>query len=383
MRTMIRTATITGASKLLRLLVRPRRGNDSQPLVDPRRILLLKPCCLGDVLLTTPLLEAVRRGFPSAEITYAVGQWSRPMVETSRHVDNVLVVPDQWTPGSMLVVARDLRQRHFDLAFVPERSPLPALLTLLAGIPTRVGLDSRGRGFAYTHPVPVAQTVVHEADIYLLLARSVGLMEGERRLWFFPSTTDRSDATSLLDALRGEGPLVVLHPGGGSNPGMVLERKRWLPGRWAMVADALNAELGTRTLIVGSAAEAALAETVRAAMHTPATIVTQQWRWGMLAAVIESAALFLGHDTGMSLLANAVGTPHVVVFGPSDPQMYGPYGLHGRCVWRPSVESPCFYDGSAPERCACAGQCMRNIEVDDVFRVARALLHERADKAGR
>ena len=124
----------------------------------------------------------------------------------------------------------------------------------------------------------------------------------------------------------------MLHPGGGSNPGMVLERKRWLPERWAAVADELHAGYGAQVLIVGSAAEAELAARVQASMHAPAMIMAQQWRWGVLAALIERAALFMGHDTGMSLLANAVGAPHLVVFGPSDPQMYGPMArMAARC----------------------------------------------------
>ena len=369
----LRTAGITGGSKLLRLLLRPQKRSSST-LPDPGRILLLKPCCLGDVLLTTPLLETVRRSFPRAEITYAVGQWSRPMIETSPHVDAVLTVPDRWTPGSALAAARELRRARFDAVFVPERSPIPALITLLAGIPTRVGLDSRGRGFAYTYPVPVPQTVVHEADLYLLLARAIGLEAGERRLWFFPTENDRAEAAALLAEVRGDGRLVVLHSGGGSNPGMVLERKRWLPERWAAVADALYDELDARMVLVGGPAEGVLAAAVRQHMRTPSTTMVRRWQWGVLAAVLESAALFLGHDTGMSLMANAVGTRHVVVFGPSDPQMYGPYSPHGRYVWRPTAPSPCFYEGSAPSACPCAGQCMRNVEVDYVLGAARALL---------
>ena len=372
----MRTAAISGTSKLLSLLLRRSHGPADSPTsqLNLSRILLLKPCCLGDVLLTTPLLAALRRNYPQSEITYAVGAWARPMIETSRHIDAVLTIPDRWTVGSIPIVARELRKRGFDAVFVPERSPVPGVLTLLAGIPIRVGLDSQGRGFAYTHPVLVPETVIHEADLYLLLAQALGLAPGERRLWFFPTAEDRREAERLLAELPGEGPLVVLHPGGGSNPGMLLERKRWLPERWARVVDTLHAERGARVLIVGSANEASIAAAVGATIRTQAAVMARQWRWGVLAAVIESAALFLGHDTGMSLLANAVGTPHVVVFGPSDPQMYGPYGASGRSVWRPTRQSPCFYNGTAPIVCPCAGQCMRNVEVADVLRAIESVL---------
>ncbi len=379
----MRTAAITGASKLLRLLLRGsgRLAGAARTGTEPSRILLLKPCCLGDVLLTTPLLAALRRGYPRAEITYAVGAWARPMIDGSQHVDSVITIPDRWTPGSILAVARELRRHDFNAVFVPERSPIPGVVALLAHIPVRVGLDSRGRGFAYTHPVPVPQTVIHEADLYLSLAKAMGLPPAERRLWFFPTAGDRREAAELVAGLGGEGPLIVLNPGGGTNPGMVLARKRWLPERWAAVADALWRERGARILLVGSADESAVAALTAAAMEAPAIILARRWRWGVLAAVIERAVLFLGHDTGMSMLANAVGTPLIALFGPSDPQMYGPYGPSGRYVWRPTPPSPCFYEGAAPATCPCAGQCMRNIEPHDVLHVVDQLLGAPRERA--
>src|SRR5918997_1568984 len=112
----MRTAAITGTSKLLSRLLRRSHGlaDSLTSQLKLSRILLLKPCCLGDVLLTTPLLAALRRDYPEAEITYAVGAWARPMIEGSRHVDEVLTIPDRWTPGSISVVARELRRRHID-----------------------------------------------------------------------------------------------------------------------------------------------------------------------------------------------------------------------------------------------------------------------------
>ncbi len=370
----MQSAIITGVSQTLRFLTRRAQLQDNLQGRQPKRILLLKSCCLGDVLLTTPLLAALRQGYPEAEITYAVGAWSRPMIQDSPHVDRTITIPDRWTPGSMLAVARELQAYGYDAAFVPERTPLPGIVCWLAGIVVRVGLDSGGRGFTYTRPVAVPQALMHEADLYLLLAKAMGLDAVARHLWFFPTTADRAAAASRLREMRGSGPVVVLHPGGGTNPGMVLPRKRWLPERWAKVADTLSEKYDARILVVGSENEDDAARAVYEAMRSPATILARQWRWGELAALIERASLFLGHDTGMSLLANAVGTPQVVIFGPSDPQVYGPYGPSGVAVWAPTPSSPCFYEGTAPAVCPCAGQCMRNIEPEDVLHSAQQFL---------
>jgi lipopolysaccharide heptosyltransferase II len=363
----LRTRLITLVTRLLR----PLGGNAAGTRPAARRIVLIKPCCLGDVLLSTPLLAALREGYPDARITYAVGSWSRPMVEHSAHVDEILELPDRWTPGSLVAVVRALRLRGYDLAVVPDRSPLLSLLAWTAAIPARAGLDSLGRGFAYTHRAPVPALVEHEADVYNRLAAALALPEPQRRLYFFPTTAAGERAVELERQVAGAGPLVALHPGGGSNPGMRLPRKRWLPERWARVADSL-AERGARVLVLGGPGDEAAVEAMIGAMQRPATTLVQRWSWDDLGALLRRCALFGGHDTGMMHLAVAVGTPVVAVFGPSDPQLYGPYGS-GIAVWRPTPQSPCFYNGEVDPECPCAGQCMRTIEAEDVLAAVERL----------
>lgn len=376
----MRTSLLTALTRLLGLWF--RRASSKTPFESPARVLVIKPCCLGDVLLTTPLVAQLRISFPDAQITYAVGRWSRPMVASNPHIDATLPVPERWTPGATLAFVRALRAGKYDAVFVPERTPLLTLLVWLAAIPRRVGLDSRGRGFAYTHRAPVPPFVVHEADLYSSLATAAGLPPPPRRLFFAPDTTGHTAAAELLAELDdGTGPLIVLHPGGGQNPGMTLHRKRWFPERWAVVADTLIAEQGARVLVVGGPGdEAAAAELERSMRYQPVATLVRRWDWSTLAALIQSSALFLGHDTGMMHLAAAVGTPTLAIFGPSDPQMYGPYGAHGRAIWHPTHWSPCFYDGAALPDCPCNMQCMRNVDADEVVAAARDLLQQQPDK---
>jgi ADP-heptose:LPS heptosyltransferase len=297
------------------------------------------------------------------------------MVATSRHVDEVLTLPDRWSIGSLIATMRVLRQRCFDIVFVPDRSPVLTLLTWLARIPQRVGLDSAGRGFAYTHPVLVPVSVIHEADLYSQLALAVGLPQPPRRLFFFPTRTGEEAAASIIARYRrGGGPWVALHPGGGQNPGMTLLRKRWLPERWAAVADELIASNNAQVMLVGGPGDHEVVASVAEAMQARPEVLVQRWDWSVLGAFLEGCDLFLGHDTGMMHLAAAVQTPTVAVFGPSDPRLYAPYGLYTSYLWRPTPFSPCFQYGVVLPNCPCAHQCMRNIEVADVLEAARRLL---------
>lgn len=296
------------------------------------------------------------------------------MVATSPHIDDTLTLPDRWTLGSFVATVRVLRTRQFDVAFVPDRSPTLTLLVWLAGIPVRVGLDSAGRGFAYTHRVPVAFEVMHEAAVYGRLAPAAGLPVPPQRLFFFPTQKGAQVADALIEREQvGDAPLVIIHPGGGHNPGMSLPRKRWFPERWAAVVDALHAH-GVRILIVGGPGDEAAVAQVSSAMRTEARALVRHWDWDELGALLQRSALFLGHDTGMMHLATAVETPTVAVFGPSDPQVYGPYGNLTRYVWHPTEYSPCFFAGAAVPDCPCAMQCMRNVDVFDVVAAAREML---------
>ncbi len=346
----------------------------------PARILILKPCCLGDVLLTTPLVHALRLRYPLAHLTYAVGPWSRPMVATSRDLDAVWTIPERWTPSTLTAMLRALRLRRFDMVFVPDRSPLLSGLVALAAIPVRIGLDSTGRGWGYTHPVPVVASVLHEAELYSMLGHPVGITQIPRQLHFFVLSNAEVEATTLrasLPTAKEAGPFVILHPGGGANPGMTFQRKRWLPERWAIIADRLVLDHAATVVLVGAPSDQAAIDAVTAQMRMHASVWVKQWDWTVLAALIKSADLFLGHDTGMMHLACAVGTPTIAIFGPSDPQMYGPYSPLGTFAWYPTPSSPCFQNGTAPADCPCAGQCMRNVEVDTVWAKLETLLEKR------
>lgn len=372
----MRTWLITLLARLLRGLFRRRLGRRVfAPMINPRNILVVKPCCLGDVLLTTPLVAALRTNYPTAQITYAVRPWARPMVASSPHIDAVLTLPETWTLGALVAVVRELRRRSFDLVCVPDRSPTLTLLMWWAGIPQRVGLDSAGRGFAYTHPVAVTSIVQHEADVYNQLALAMGLPVPPHRLFFFPPPVAQQALSNMLAVPHDpDRRLVVVHPGGGQNPGMTLHRKRWLPERWAAVINALVQDAAAHVLLIGGPGDEAVVEAVAAGVLTSVGMHVMRWDWNVLGALLQQCDLFLGHDTGMMHLATAVGTPTVAVFGPSDPQIYGPYGQHAAYVWRPTPSSPCFYEGVAQPECPCAMQCMRNVQVADVLSAARALL---------
>ncbi len=167
----------------------------------PQSIVVIKPCCLGDLLMTTPLLEVIHHAYPQASITYVAGTYSKVVPEHHPAINTVIDsgtvgIPGRYSFYDYMKIANVLRKHHFDLAFVLDRSPMLTLLPWLAGIPRRIGPDSLGRGFSLTDRVPVSTSptqLQHQAEIYLDLARAIGLPINHPRMRFEPTQHERSD----------------------------------------------------------------------------------------------------------------------------------------------------------------------------------------------
>jgi ADP-heptose:LPS heptosyltransferase len=292
------------------------------------------------------------------------------------HVDATVVVPAQIGIRDAWTWARRLRAEGFDLAVVPDRSPVLGMVVALAGIPRRAGLDSGGRGFLYTDRVPIAPDDhrEHEAALYGRVGAAVGasLVPGQRTEYHPPASA--ICAVDALIAERGwQAPLWVIHPGGGVNPGMTLTPKRWSPARFAALADGLlDAHSGT-VLLLGTKTDADAVRAVRAAMRCPAEDLTDTLDFGAWQALARRAALYIGNDTGMTHCALAGGTRTLCIFGPTDARQYGLYGgqginVSGRLPW-----SPCFRRGRLA--CTCGTiRCMDAVTVEAVWAAAEQLI---------
>ena len=347
---------------------------------DPHSIVIIKPCCIGDLVMTTPLLQVIKDNYPSAQITYVTGTWSKAIAEHHPAIDKVIDcgtvgIPGRYRITNYLKLARLLRRQHFDLAFVLDRSPMLTLLPWLAGVARRVGPDSLGRGFSLTDRTPVSASpthLEHEADIYLDLARTLKLTMDHPRMLFVPTEKERQSV------LHSEYKQVAVFPGGGSNPGMELTAKRWPLERYRALVDRLVHELHVQVLLIGGPDDAKLNQALLDGLDLPAESVINlagKTSFGQSAAQIEACSLFIGNDSSPMHLAAAVGTPVIAIFGPTSPQEYGPYPLDDPkhiALWRHPTGQPCFFLGKVQPCANCT--CMQAITVDEVWSAVERLI---------
>lgn len=356
---------------------------------QPRSIVVIKPCCLGDLIMTTPLLEVLHHAYPDATITYVAGSWSKVVVEHVPFVTSVIDcgtvgIAGRYTMRDYLMLALKLRRQHFDLAFVLDRSPMLTLLPWLAGIPRRVGPDSLGRGFSLTDRVPVSASpthLQHQADIYLDLARTLHLPLDQPHMHFVPTEQERERTSSLFTQKPEANALVAVFIGGGSNPGMELTAKRWPLERYREIVRRLVHDLNAQVLLIGGKDDAPLNQTLMDGLDRvdiPENMVLNlagTTSFGESAALLERCDLFIGNDSSPMHLAAAVGIPVLAIFGPTSPQEYGPYPLDDAthiALWNNPKGQPCFFLGKMQpcENCTC----MQSVTVDEVWSAIQTLL---------
>jgi lipopolysaccharide heptosyltransferase II len=330
--------------------------------------------------MTTPLLEVIQRNYAEASITYVVGSWSKTIAEHHPAITQVIDcgtvgIAGRYSLHEYLQLARHLRQHHFDLAFVLDRSPMLTLLPWLAGVPRRVGPDSLGRGFSLTDRVPVSaipDQLQHQAEIYLNLARALHLNIDHPRMLFVPTEQERQST------IRSNKLQIIVFPSGGSNPGMQLTAKRWPIENYRRLVERLVDELDAQVLLIGGKDDYALNQSLLDGLQAPSDQVLNlagQSSFGQTAAQIAASDLFIGNDSSPMHLAAAVGTPVIAIFGPTSPQEYGPYPPDAPdhiALWKHPTGKPCFFLGQMQ---ACANcTCMQAITLDDVWNAVQRLI---------
>ncbi|WP_218593916.1 glycosyltransferase family 9 protein [Pseudonocardia oceani] len=284
------------------------------PLHGVTRIAVLRANALGDHLMATPALDALRRTYPDAHIVLVGARWHAAFL-TGRPgpVDEVAVLPEVaglagQPPGAPPASELDgflagLRERRFDLALQLHGGGATSNPLVRAfGAACAVGLRAEGapeldRWVPYRYYQP-------EVERFLEVTALVGA-DG-------PSATPRlavldDEHARAAELLPGAGPWIALHPGA-TDP-----RRRWPPERFAAVADRLTDD-GARPVLVGAAGEQPVAAAVRAAARRPLPDLTGRTDLGTLAGVLARCALVIADDSGPLHLAHAVGTPTVGLY---------------------------------------------------------------------
>ncbi|MEW4567096.1 glycosyltransferase family 9 protein [Tautonia sp. JC769] len=345
--------------------------------LSPRRVCLIKPSALGDVIHALPVLATLRERWPSAHFSWVINQGLVDLVRGHPALDDVIPFDRSragFGPRGLALTSRfvvDLRRRGFDLAIDLQGLLRSGLMTFATAAPVRIGrADAReGASLFYTHRV--SSDASHAVDRLLAIPKALGARDGSPRFDLAIDDEDRQWATSALAGLPR--PFLVL------NPGARWLTKRWPPGHYAEVARRAVGRFGAGLIVVGAAEDRPLAAAIRRELDPlglPIRDLTGQTSLMRLAAIMERSDLVLSNDTGPLHLAVASGARVIAIFTCTDPDKTGPYGARARVV-RTGV----WCAASCVRRCDRM-ECMDELSPDRVWSVvARTLEGDRREVA--
>lgn len=348
-----------------------------------RRILLVKPSALGDVVHALPVAATLHRRYPESRLDWLVEEEAADIVRGHPAISDVVVSGRRrWlrqlrgarqiapTLGEVARFVADLRRRRYDAVLDLQGLFKSALYVMATGAPIRVGFAEgrEGSPWVLTHRIAAPPQPVHAVDRYLALAGAVGATEPVREFQIALTPQAKSVAGSILAGCRR--PVVVLHPAAR------WRTKLWEVRRWRELAAVLLAE-GAGVLLTGGDADGALTAEIGAGLDPAPLSLVGQLSLKELAAVLEGSDLMVTVDSGPMHMAAAMGTPVVALFGPTDPHRTGPLGT-GTVLQHPLPCSPCLQRHC---RIADVHRCMRDLGVAEVLTAVRGLLKTRASVA--
>ncbi len=340
---------------------------------DIKRIVVRSPTWVGDAVMSLPALSALRRLFAEAEITVAAPPGTADIFIDSNSVNGVLV-QRSGGPFAALANARRWRRAGFDLAVLFQNAFAASATALLAGVPMRIGYATDRRTALLTSalPLPTWKDQQHESLYYVnIIAEleqkifgSSSVMQSEPVFDFPVSMTRKKTARRRLKQSGGRTaqPVAILCPGSVNS-----RAKRWPAERYSELADRFI-DAGMDVVLVGSPSETAVSNEVCArARHKP-IVLTGKTTVEEVVALISIADLLVTNDTGPAHIGAALGTPTLVIFGPTNPMTTFPLSPHAKLIRQPPDCAPCML-----RDCPIDHRCMTAISVEEVFRRAMAM----------
>ena len=335
-------------------------------MATPQRILLIQLYRIGDALLTTPAIRAVRKAHPKAQIDYLTQSPNTTFFTNNPHIQHTWKTPKpkaSWL--AWLGLAWRLRQQSYDVVVDFSGGTRSALLCWLSGAQWRIGPALRGRQRAYTQavawPSDVNYSAQHKAALVLPLGADVQNLA-------LDAPYSRQDAAMVKRTLQALGVvkddlLIVFSP---------VSRqpyKRWEIGRFARLADALIERWGAKVMLLHGPGEDAATDGMRLLMHHPALPEPPLFSLPQTAALLKCATLLVGNDNGIRHIAIAQNTPTIGVFGRTRPWHWTPpkSPQHIGLESDPGCKTRCVY----PQ---CQLECLNNITYHQVEKATETLL---------
>jgi heptosyltransferase-1 len=340
------------------------------------RILLVRLSAIGDVVVATPVIRALRQAYPGAYLAWVVEEKAAGVLRGNPDLDEVIVWPRiAWRADAAGAVGRlrclgknaafitAIRGRGFDVAIDFQGLLRSGGLAWASGAPHRIASvgTREGSRFLYTIRVPRGEDTSSRQRCLDLL-RPLGVSSTDRRMSVWFDDHDREAAARLLRRSGVQERFACLCPA------TTWRHKHWREEHWATLGDRLARESGLHPVFMGAAADRPLIDRIRARMTAPALVAAGETTLKQAAALLERSRLVVSVDTALMHIGVAVGAPVIGLCGPSYWPGFQDYE-NFRLIRKPYPCSPCLRHPTCRN-----DDCMTAIPASEVLEVARELL---------
>jgi len=354
-------------------------GEDSpQPLAPAkwdwqtvRRVLVVRLRSIGDTVLSTPSLFALKRFLPQVSVDILLEDWVAPILDGFPHVDNVITI-ERKSATSRARLARQLRANRYDVVYNLHGGTTSTLLTRATGARHRVGYDTYQYARLHNHLSPSSSSLwerdkTHSVEQQLALLGWTGVPVSDRPPTILAVTEEASATIAArleVAGLMGV-PFAVIHPAA------AFATKQWAASNFGRVADGLSAQ-GLGIVAITTPGEKSIIDEMNSDIAAAFTDLSLP----EITALLARARMFVGNDSGIAHIAAAVETPSVVIFGSSN-----------RAHWRPWTSGAAEVVFEEMECQPCHGyfcekfdepECIKRVPVERVIAAAERVLRESA-----
>lgn len=330
--------------------------------INPRKILIVKPSSLGDIIHSLPFLNAVKTCLPKSEIHWIIAKGFEGILENHPMINKLWVIDkDSWkniknvksTIQEIKALFKKLKQEKYDLAVDLQGLLRSGVITAATGATVRIGFREAREGSSvfYTHKVAGGKNI-HAVDRYLKIAESLGCNVADIS---FPLPSFERSLSCIPDLSSLKDYIVII-------PGARWKTKIWPPEKFGKLASLLPIE----SIIVGSKSDKAIADEIVSLSSGMASSLAGKTNLRELIAIISRANFIVSNDSGPMHIAAALNVPVFALFGPTDPFRTGPYGKGHTIIREDILCSPCF-------RRSCDDiRCMKDLSVGEVYGIIKS-----------
>lgn len=331
-----------------------------------KKILCIKPRGIGDIILSTIILDNLHSFFPSAEIDYLTEEFAKDSVSTHPLVSRVLSYNKE---DSILAIVKKVRKQKYDLVFDLWTNPRTAQITFLSGAKYRVGYSYRGRKYAYNIKANVGRGDYHSAEHNLELLKVLDIPIISKKIFYLIDNESKEFANQFISKLVSSKYLIGIIPSGG------WDSKRCTTQKWNEILAAVKSQCDCKFLILWGPEDYQDAKSITT-KNEQFTYLAPETNLKQLAALISKCNLIIANDSGPMHLAAAIGIPTLGLFGPTDPKKHGPYSEKSDYVIKSDLH--CIICNKL--FCPYNKECFNEMDVSEVVNKSLMLLKMNDEK---